>query len=215
MQYSVIIVAAGSGTRCQLGYNKVYYKMNRYTILENAMKPFLKDNDCKQIIVVTDIEDYRSNIHHDYLGKVVLVSGGQTRQESVMNGLHAVVCDTVMVHDGARPFLCKESLESLKQAMETERAACLMVPVVDTVKVVRDGYVETTLERETLMNAQTPQAFQTKLLCDCMSKALQEGYVGTDDCSLIERYSDVKVKVVLGDNLNKKITSNEDIQTLK
>lgn len=211
MRYSVIIVAAGSGTRMLLGYNKVYYRMqDGKTILEHTMRLFLEDVECREMIIVTDSARYIEEIHL-FEGRIVLVQGGFSRQESVANGLYAVTEDIVMVHDGARPYLSKEDLTALKQAMKTEQAACLAVPVKDTIKQISGDYILNTPFRETLVAAQTPQAFQTKLLLSCMKKAEKSGYTGTDDCSLVERFSDARIRLVKGNYGNRKITTPEDL----
>lgn len=213
MKYSALVVAAGSGTRMKLGYNKVYMKLpDGQCLLEKTLSGFLNDPDCSQVVVVTDPVLFRQEIGADTVGKVVVAQGGATRQESVYNGLMAVLEDTVLVHDGARPYLSNEALNRLKEAMETEKAALLTVPCKDTVKHVVDGYVVETYERSTLACAQTPQAFETRLLVSCMERAFEEGWTGTDDASLVEKYSDVRVKAVEGDYANLKVTTPEDIR---
>lgn len=211
MEYSAVIVAAGSGSRMHLGYNKAYYPMkDGRTILDHTLDVFREDPDCRQIVVVTDSVMFRDHIQQT--GQITLAAGGGTRQESVCHGLMAVLCDTVFIHDGARPFLSKECLEDLKKAMEKEQAACLMVPCKDTIKHVEDDYIVETYERSTLRCAQTPQAFRTELILACMQKAAQEQYTGTDDCSLVERYSGVKIRAVAGSYENYKITTPEDLR---
>lgn len=211
MEYSAVIVAAGSGTRMHLGYNKAYYRMkDGRTILDHTLDVFRKDQECSQIIVVTDSNDFRSCMEQD--GRIVLASGGASRQESVFHGLMAAAQDVVLIHDGARPYLPEECLEEIKKAMETEQAACLMVPCKDTIKHVEGDYIVETYERSTLRCAQTPQAFRTKLIISCMQKAMEDGYTGTDDCSLVERYSSVKIKAVMGSYENYKITTPEDLK---
>jgi 2-C-methyl-D-erythritol 4-phosphate cytidylyltransferase len=214
MNYSVVIVAAGSGTRMNLGYNKVYARLeDGRTVLEHTMQCFLDDPECAQVIVVTDADDFCASIHYDYWpGKILIAHGGSTRQESVYSGVKAAREDVVMIHDGARPFVSRDALERLKQAMETEDACLLTVPCKDTIKKVRDGYVELTYDRSTLAAAQTPQVFRTELILGCFRKALQEGFTGTDDCSLAERYSDVRIKAVEGSYENIKITTPEDLR---
>ena len=212
MKYSTVIVAAGSGSRMHLGYNKVYALLeDSRTILEHTMDVFLRDPDCGQIIIVTDADEYKDRIRRRWPGKIVIAHGGATRQESVASGLKAVLYDYVMIHDAARPYLDRECLEALKQALAEDDAALLMVPCKDTVKVVEDGRVVKTLVRETLRCAQTPQAFRTELLAECMAKAEAEGFTGTDDSSLVERYSDIKVRAVEGSYANIKITTPEDL----
>ena len=217
MKYSTIIVAAGKGERMKLGFNKVYAELeDGRTILEHAMEPFMNDEDCVQITLVTDAEDYyHHNMQKRWPGRISIVRGGSTRQESVSHGLDTVFAEAVMIHDGARPYLDSDSLERLKETMETEKAALLCVPSKDPIKVVKDGYIVETPDRNTLMNAQTPQAFETELLVSCMNQAFDEGFTGTDDTSLIERYSDVKVKAVEGSYGNIKITVPEDLSQKK
>lgn len=212
MKYTVLIVAAGAGTRMGLGYNKAYYRMaDHKTILEHTMELFVADTDCEELVIVTDSDLYRQEISREGVGKIVLVQGGSSRQQSVWHGLQAVISPVVLVHDGARPFLSRENLEALKQVMETEEAACLMVPCKDTIKIVREGRIQETLPRAELMAAQTPQAFRTDLLFSCMKQAFAEGFDGTDDCSLVERYSDVKILAAEGSYANRKITTPEDL----
>ena len=214
MKYSVLIPAAGEGRRMELGYNKVFYRMDDRTVIEHTMDLFLKDPDCEEIVVVTDAAFYCRTIPQGR-GKVVLVKGGKTRQESVCNGLRAVISDTVLVHDGVRPYLTEDCLRAVKEAMETEEAACLAVPVKDTVKCVQNGYVESTPDRTVLYNAQTPQAFRTDLLRTCMEAAVRDGFTGTDDCSVVERYSDARIRIVAGSYDNIKLTTPEDIRTVR
>ncbi|NCB33960.1 MAG: 2-C-methyl-D-erythritol 4-phosphate cytidylyltransferase [Erysipelotrichia bacterium] len=210
MQYSALIVAAGSGSRMGLGYNKVYYRCaDGRTILEHTIEVFRRDRDCVQIIAVSDPQDFHEHIKS---ADVTAVPGGSTRQESVSHGLAEVAADYVFIHDGARPYLDQASLDAMKKALQTEDAACLMVKVKDTIKQVEDGYIASTPDRSKLWAAQTPQAFRTSLLKECMKAAETEGWTGTDDCSLAERYSAVRIKVVEGSYGNYKITTPEDLR---
>lgn len=213
MNYSALIVAAGAGERMKLGFNKVYMHLkNGQSLLGKTLSVFMDDPDCTQIVVVTDPVLFRKEIGTRCIGKVVLVKGGSTRQQSVHNGLMAVLEDKVFIHDGARPFLSEEALERLKKTMEHEKAALLTVPCKDTVKKVKDGYIEKTYDRATLVNAQTPQAFDTELIINCMEKAFKDAFTGTDDASLVEKYSDVRIASVEGDYSNLKITTPEDVR---
>ena len=212
MEYNAVIVAAGSGTRMGLGYNKVYLELkDGRTVLETTISVFEADPECTQIIVVTDSNEYLSRYSERMHGRITLVHGGSTRQESVSNGLMAVITGYVMIHDGARPYLSEECLQRLKEALEKNDAALLCVPCKDTVKYIKDGVVGGTYPRETLIAAQTPQAFRTDLILSCMKKAEEEGWTGTDDCSLAERYSDARIIPVEGSYANIKITTPEDV----
>ncbi|MFV0480340.1 MAG: 2-C-methyl-D-erythritol 4-phosphate cytidylyltransferase [Anaerorhabdus sp.] len=212
MKYSAIIVAAGSGKRMGLGYNKVFYPLfDGKTILEKTMQIFEKDKDCQQLIVVADSEDYRRDINH-YCDKLVLVDGGEQRQDSVSCGLSAVTEEVVLIHDGARPYLTEACLERLKNAMESASAAILAIPCKDTIKIVVGEVIEATLPRELLYHAQTPQAFKTGLLKKCYEMASSAKVQVTDDASVVEEFSDEIVQVVLGDESNIKITTINDIE---
>lgn len=213
MNYSVVIVAAGSGTRMGLGYNKVYAKLqDGEYIIEKSIHTFLQDEDCKQVVIVTDPLTYRNKIQKRVVGKIVLCTGGKTRQESVYHGLEAVLEDVVFIHDGARPYVSLENIQSLKNAMETEQAAILGIPCKDTIKKAVDGYIVETYDRSLLIAAQTPQVFNTELLIDCYEAAMKDGYLGTDDASLVEKYSSQKIKVVTGSEENIKITTKNDLR---
>ena len=213
MKYSAVIVAAGSGTRMNLGFNKVYARLkDGRTILETAMSVFLDDPDCIQVVVVTEAKTYMENIPGRISGRITFAAGGDTRQKSVYNGLLCALGDIVFIHDGARPFLSRELLEKLKEAMETEDAALLTVPCKDTIKVVVDGYVAKTVNRARARAAQTPQAFHIEDILYCMYMAEQLEYFGTDDCSLAEKFLNINIKAVMGSYENYKITTPEDLR---
>ena len=211
--YSVVIPCAGMGKRVGLGYNKIQYVMNNgKMIIENTVLVFEKDSRCQQIILVVKEEekaDFQSMISSK---KVEYALGGKERQDSVRHGLDLVKNDSVLIHDGARPYLELEEIDALLTCLENEQACLLMTPAKDTIKIVKDGYVEKTLERSSLMHAQTPQAFKTDLIKDVHQQAKQCHYLATDDAMLVEVFSDVKVKVVLGKENNLKITTKEDLK---
>lgn len=211
MKYSVIIPCAGSGKRMNLGYNKLLYRLDDETVIEKTVNIFKNEANCIQIILVVskdDLEIISAMFSSD--SKINIVIGGQERQDSVYNGLKEVVGEYVLIHDGARPYLQKSLILSLLKTLEKENACLLMVPAKDTIKIVKDGYVETTPIRDNIMHAQTPQAFKTSYLVDCYEKAIELGLSVTDDASIVEQLGG-KVKVVLGDYSNIKITTMEDI----
>lgn len=211
MNYSVVIVAAGQGSRMGLGYNKVYYRFkDGDSILEKTMKAFLQDEECRQVVVVTDTEDFRHEVKLSD-DRIECTEGGSSRQESVYKGLSLVKEDKMMIHDGARPYVSLEILERVKDALKESRACCVMVPCKDTIARVQNGVIVESLQREELMNAQTPQAFDTVLIRACIEKAQCDGVALTDDCSAVTRYSEEKIKVVMGDYGNLKITTVEDL----
>jgi len=212
MEYSALIVAAGQGKRMGLGYNKVFYPLKEgSTVLQKTVAIFLEDKRCKQIVVVMNQDDMSRCIMENDSGKILYVLGGERRQDSVMNGLMAVSEDYVLIHDGARPFLSKEAINQILEALKTEQACLLAVAAKDTIKEIKDGYVVKTLQRSDLVQAQTPQAFHTEFILACYKKAGDRGFIVTDDAQVVELVSDVKIKVVEGDYQNIKITTMTDV----
>lgn len=210
--YSVVLPCAGIGSRMGLGYNKLLYVMkNGKTVIENTLDVFITDDRCKEMIVCIsqdDVEKMKSMIHSP---KIKWVLGGKTRQESVYHGLLEVCCDKVFIHDGARPYLKRETMNLLLERLKMCNACLPMVAVKDTIKEVRDGKVVRTPDRSTLYQAQTPQAFDLKTILNAHQKAIQDGYEGTDDASLVEALTNEDVYGVDGDYENIKITTPEDI----
>ena len=213
MQYSALVLAAGSGSRMKLGYNKIFYELSDgRTVLDHALEIFREDERCKQIVLVCNANDV-VRISSQYVsGKVVVVLGGKTRQESVYNGLKAVHEDNVLIHDGARPWVSQKNLDALLDALEKNPACLLMVPAKETVKVVEKGVVKQTLKREQLWMAQTPQAFDTRLIISCYKKAADLGIEATDDAQGVEETCDMPVMCVKGSYDNIKITTREDLK---
>ena len=214
MEYSALIVAAGQGRRMNLGYNKVFYTFaDGKNVLEKTMSIFEADSRCKQIVIVTQREDYvRCMRNRTQRGNVVFVEGGITRQESVFNGLMAVSEDYVLIHDGARPFLEQECLDRLCQCLSEHDACLLTVPCKDTIKVIEDGKIKETPNRSQLVQAQTPQAFKTSLILRAYRKARQEKVQATDDAQVVELLTGEAVYAVLGSYKNIKITTQEDLR---
>lgn len=207
MEYTVILLAAGSGQRANLGYNKVLFQKDGKTIIEYSIDFFQKDVDCKQIIVTYGEGD---TLLLELLKKydVEVVRGGDTRAKSVNNALQKAQQEYVFIHDGARPYLEVNDFYRLKSAVKEFGAAILGVPVIDTVKVVQEGIIETTPKRSTLWSAQTPQGFETRLIKPAYQRAINHNLDVTDDASVIEEH--IVVKMVEGSYSNKKVTTPED-----
>lgn len=211
MEYSVIVLCAGSGTRTGLSYNKMLYSYLGKTVYEHTMEIFLKDSRCKQIIVVSkesELETFKQLINDV---RIIYCIGGDQRQDSVYQGLQLVNQKHVLIHDGARPFITNELIDTLLTCLQTKNACLLMVPCKDTIKEVKDHKVVKTLKREILMQAQTPQAFETSLIQMVYQKAKEANFQATDDSQLVERFSDQEVYWVMGDYKNSKITTKEDL----
>ena len=207
MNYDVIIVASGKGVRANLGYNKVFYEMkNGKRVLDCSIDLFKEDEDCKRIIVVTNKEDFK------YIDDTVIkVEGGDERKDSVFNGLKEVISDYVFIHDGARPFIRKENIEEIKNSLKDNDAVCLGSIALDTIKLIDGDDIVETIDRNKVFIAQTPQAFKTSLIKDCYEKC--KDLLFTDDSSLVE-FLGYKVKVVLNNFDNHKLTKEDDFSDL-
>jgi 2-C-methyl-D-erythritol 4-phosphate cytidylyltransferase len=142
-----------------------------------------------------------------------IVPGGKQRQESVKNGMDALPKDEdiVVIHDGVRPFVSKTMIEDSIHSAVRYGAVILGMPVKDTMKMSNpDGTVLKTLARESLWQIQTPQTFQAKVIKEAYHRATEDGFLGTDDASLVERLG-VKVHILPGSYANIKITTPEDL----
>lgn len=217
MKTCVIIPAAGFGKRMQNDINKQFIMLEEMPILAHTINAFESSPLIDEIIVVcakNEIEICKREILEKYgFSKVVdVVAGGETRQESVYNGLKHLNEDieNVLIHDGARPFISDEIIQRIIDCMETEAAVIVGVKEKNTIKKVVDGYVEETIPRENVWEIQTPQAFKKKLILDSYENNYAELGYFTDDSSIAEA-SGNRIKIVEGDYFNIKITTPEDL----
>lgn len=143
---------------------------------------------------------------------VVVVQGGARRQDSVAIAMQHLGPDTtiVAVHDAVRPFVKVEEIEAVVMAAHKSGAAVLAIPILDTVKQIRKDLIDSTLTREHLVLAQTPQVFRIEVLREAFERAKRDEYYGTDESSLVERLS-LPVAVVRGSESNIKITRPSDL----
>lgn len=166
----------------------------------------LADAGCDPVVVVVPEGSWTDQLSgYD----VRMVLGGDERQKSVRNGLALVDTDHVVIHDAARPFATVDLVREVVGALKGAHGAVPAVPVADTLKEVRDGRVIRTVERSSLWAVQTPQAFVTQALKAVHDKARVDGFIGTDDAQLVERYGGV-MRVVEGHRDNLKVTYPED-----
>lgn len=218
VRVTAIIPAAGQGKRIGAGINKQYLLLAKMPLLLHTLQVFQKEPLIDEVVLVVgkdEVSQCKQELVDKYgLFKVrSILPGGKERQDSVYQGLQALSpdCRWVVVHDGARPLLTSEVLcRTIKTAREYKTAVAA-VPVKDTIKVAgEDGIVLSTPDRKNLWIIQTPQVFDRFFLEKAYEKAYNEGYYGTDDASLVERLG-IKVKLVIGDYENIKITTPEDL----
>lgn len=215
MDYQVIIPAAGQGKRMGAGKNKLLLILEDQPIISHTLKVFVYDENCSGVFLVIQPEEEAifSTLLSDFPRneKIKLVYGGQERQHSVYNGLQAShEPEIVLVHDGARPFIKKAVIHQLVAKAAVTGAAIAAVPVKDTIKKVEQFQVKETVERTSLWQVQTPQAFRFSVLDNAHKLAMKENFLGTDEASLVERIN-YPVQIVMGDYDNIKITTPEDL----
>jgi 2-C-methyl-D-erythritol 4-phosphate cytidylyltransferase len=218
-QIFALIPAAGMGKRMGAGTNKQYLLLDGIPILAHTIRVFEQSPFVSGIYVISpeaEIPFCRDEVVERFgFSKVrAIVAGGAERQHSVFNGLSAMTDaasdDVVLIHDGVRPFVATEIIRKAAEAAGECGGAVVAVPVKDTVKVAREGMIESTPPRETLWLAQTPQAFRYGIIKTAHESAAAEGFLGTDDASLLERQG-WKLRIVMGDYRNIKITTPEDL----
>ena len=217
MAVAVLIPAAGYGKRMRSTKNKQFMLLKEKPVLIHTLEVFNANQNVSEIIVITrddEVEQCKSLVTDYCLSKVkAVVAGGKERQHSVWNGLQVVSsnCETVVVHDGARPLLLHETLDNAIREVNTCKAVVVGVPVKDTIKVVdKEGIIISTPPRSELWAVQTPQVFLKELLIQAYEKAWQNDYLATDDAALVEKFG-VNVKMILGTYENIKITTPEDL----
>ena len=219
MSVSAVIVAAGTSKRMNDGVDKLAVQLSGKSLLAWTISRFESTEIIDEIIVVTredEIGTVKEMIKSEGFRKVSsVVKGGAYRQHSTQNGLNVVSDDSkvVLIHDGARPLIRTSDIKRIVESAEENGAALLAVPSKDSVKEVQNGIVTQTLPRESVWLAQTPQGFRKELLQEAFTSAEKEGYIGTDEASLVERIGK-DVAVVEGHSSNIKVTVTSDIEVV-
>lgn len=215
-----IVLAGGSGSRMGAEENKVLLPILGVPALVRAIAPFT--SLVKGVIVVARREDeaeIRGLLFSYGLGKAVtaIVRGGDTRQESVLSGLRALPddCDTVLVHDGARPLITERVIKDVIASVSERGSGVAAIQATDTIKLAGEsGAVISTPPRESLYHVQTPQGFTRDKLVLAHEKALIDGFIGTDDAALVERLEE-PIYLCAGDEENIKLTRPVDLVLAK
>ena len=213
----VVIVAAGTGSRMNMGINKQFIKLEGKEIIAYTIEKFYNNSNIEDIVVVVkedESEFFKKEILDKYNFKNVKIAyGGKERQDSVYNGLKLLdeKCDVVLIHDGARPFVSDKIIDKSIEEAKENKAIVVGVPVKDTIKVIdNDKNIVDTPNRSVLWAVQTPQTFDYNILIDAYKDAFKNKFYGTDDAMLVERIG-YKVKMLEGSYNNIKITTQEDL----
>ncbi len=217
MKVVAIVPAAGRGRRMNHSLSKQYLPLGGKPILARTLLA-LESSPLIDEILVSVREDElqyckREVIEKFNLKKVKeLIPGGEERQDSVYNALKAISkgFDIVIIHDSVRPFVTKEMVKKAIKETKNHQAAVVAIPMKDTIKEMKNGFVRRTLDRNSLWAIQTPQVFSYDLILEAYEKAYKKKTKATDDASLVENLGH-PVKVVEGSPDNLKITTPEDL----
>lgn len=214
-----IIVASGKGKRMGADINKVFINIKDKPILAYTIEAFERNVDIDNIIIVAskdEINYCEKEIVEKYgFTKVKrIVAGGSERQKSVINGLKAIqekLCDIILIHDGARPFVNSDIIKNgIRYAGIYGACACGVKPK-DTIKIKdNNGMSKCTLDRDSLIAVQTPQCFKYQLILKAHIYAESENFKATDDTAIAE-FAGNKVFLYEGSYVNTKITTPEDL----
>ena len=215
MRYEVVLPAAGSGKRMGAGQNKLFLTLVDKPILVHTLAVFERDENCTGIwLAVKDeerefIESLLVNYH---ITKVKgLPTGGAERQHSVYSCIKEMqAVEVVLVHDAARPFITIPTITKLATTAYEKGAAIAGVRAKDTMKIVENGLIKETVDRDSLWMIQTPQAFRFDLLAEAEDVAEKVGFLGTDEAMLVERLGH-DIHIVESSYENVKMTTQEDL----
>lgn len=215
---SAIIVSGGRGKRMKAGINKQYIKLAGSEIIVRTLEAFQACSAINDIVLVlpeNEIEYFKKEIlqGHNINKLVTIVPGGEERQDSVYNGLKAcsIGTDIVLIHDGARPFVTDDIIESVVQGAKEFGASTAAVRVKDTIKYENGhGIAEDSLDRSRLWAIQTPQGFKYSIIIEAHEYARERNICATDDTAIAE-LKGYKARLVEGSYYNIKVTTPEDI----
>ncbi len=207
--FSVVIVMAGSGSRAKLSMNKALAIIEGRPLFMYSYLLFKRLN--AEIVLVAkedEIEEIKKYVDKD----TIITVGGATRAKSVYNGLLQCTNQKVLVHDAARPFIEDNMVNQVVSALDKNKAAYVGIKVKDT---IRDITINEVIKRDNLIAAQTPQAAYLDDLKGAYEVAFKMGYEATDDISVLEKFTNIKAKLIEGNDINFKITTPYDVELAK
>lgn len=219
-----VIVAGGKGRRMGEQVKKQYLMLDGLPVLVRTLKVFDRHAGLDPAILVVPEKDRswcQKNLiqPHGFVRPIHLVSGGGTRQESVRNGIRKAeslagdpVRTLVLIHDGVRPFVPQDLIDSLMETAVRKGGSIPVLAVADTLKQVGlDSRIQKTLNRDQVFRAQTPQVFRLDLILKAFEHAQDSGFTGTDDSSLME-HAGFAVYAIPGSAGNIKLTTPQDLE---
>ncbi len=215
----LLIPAAGSGSRMKAGKNKLLIELEGESLIYWTLKSIFSASSISWVGIIGQPKDKELllNSLKDFSHKVKWINGGETRQESVFNGLNSLPKDAekVLIHDGARCLINPELINKCAAELEENEAVIVATKVTDTIKIVDvEGFIKDTPNRQYLWAAQTPQGFLVDSLKKAHAMAIDKNFIVTDDASLFEMLN-WKVKIIEGNYSNIKVTSPIDLKIAK
>ena len=215
----VLIPAAGSGSRMKAGKNKLLIELEGESLIYWTIKSVFSANLVSWVGIIGQPNDKKEilNSLKNFSNEVAWINGGETRQESVFNGLNSLPsnAEKVLIHDGARCLINPDLINKCTLELKENDAVILATKVTDTIKILDNkGYIQETPNRQDLWAAQTPQGFLVERLREAHEKAMEKNWTVTDDASLFEMLN-WEVKIIEGNSSNIKITSPLDLKIAK
>jgi 2-C-methyl-D-erythritol 4-phosphate cytidylyltransferase len=213
-----IIPAAGIGARMRADRAKQMLELGGAPLLIHTLRRFEACDAIDQIVLVLQPDlttEALTLISKHNIKKIArVVGGGAERQDSVYRGLQVIKEDDagiIVVHDAVRPFIRPEEIRVVIERAAVTGAALMAMGAIDTIKQVKSGRVQRTLDRRRIYHAQTPQAFRYSVIREAYDRAYADGFTATDDSQLVERIRH-RVSVVEGSPINIKITRPFDLK---
>lgn len=211
MKQSVILLAGGKGNRMEKKIPKQFLLLAGKPVIMHSIERLEKISSIEEIIIVC-VEGYKKYIENYILKynlkkKYKIVMGGNTRQESVFNGLKEVNTESVIIHESARPFVTIKDFENIINSNEKNVTFGIQIPF--TVLGVKNDKINYSLNRQELINIQLPQKYETMKIYDCHLNALKDNKIFTDDSSLMFNYGK-EILVLKGQSYNIKLTEAND-----
>lgn len=213
MNFKINAIIPAGGTSSRFGKtNKLLEKINGKEVIKYTVEAFEKSN-VNKIIICSNVAiiDELQNIFKESK-KVRIIEGGASRQNSVFNGLRAEECDYVLIHDGARPMITTDLINTAIEEVVTKKALTVATKTIDTIKEVQDGKIIQTIDRSKLYNTQTPQAFEYNMIKNAHEQLYGQNF--TDDAGMLEALGQT-VYILNGSYKNIKITTQNDIEIAK
>lgn len=213
MEYNVILLAGGTGSRMQNSIPKQYLLLAGKPLIMHSLEKINAINEVSKVVIVC-ADEYRNTINkmieqYGITKSVEYASAGETRQASVLSGLNHVVTDNVIIHEAARPFV---TLEDYQELIDDSCENAIYGTSIPYTVIKGNEYVEGLLTRSELINVQLPQKFNTKVLLEAHLKAAKDNNIYTEDASLLYDYHpQIPIKVIKGRDYNIKITTRIDM----